>query len=230
MAIRNKIFYCCAWGAVVMSGIAGANALAQESSLLRRELPTNNRLPIYLKDIGPLYIEPVPRKEIQLHDIISIRVDEKARMVAEGEVERRKTASYNAALLDWLRLVGLSTVKPAPQSDGDPRVRGELTQLYRAEGEQETRELLTFNIAATVVDIRGNGTLVLEARRRVRNNNEVWEYSLTGICSKDVVGPGNIVLSRDIAQLSIDKRERGHVRDSYRRGWVMRLMDMFNPF
>lgn len=213
-----------------MAGIAGSEVDAQESSLYRRDLPANNRTPIFLESGSWTYTPLIPRREIQLHDIISIRVDEQSRMISEGEVQRRKNASYNAVLLDWLRLVGLDTIKPAPQTDGDPRVQGQLDQLNRAEGEMESRESLTFNVAAEVVDIRRNGTLVLEARRRVRNNNEVWEYSLTGICSKDVVGPGNIVLSRDIAQLDIDKDERGHVRDGYKRGWFTRMLDLFHPF
>jgi len=214
----------------LLIGLHPFSATAQDSSLLRKDLPTRRQQPITLDSISWTVTPPTPRKEIQLHDIISIRVDVASKTSSDGEVERRKTTSYNAALLDWIRFDRLSSVKPAAQADGDPTIQGEFQQLYRADGEIENSESMTFNIAAEIVDIRRNGTLVLEARRRVRSNNEVWEYSLTGLCSKSVVGPGSIVLSRDIAQLEIHKRERGHVRDGYRRGWLQRFLDLTNPF
>ena len=208
----------------------GAVALyGQESGPYPRGTMTEKLQGTTLDQSSWIYTPLLPPRELRVHDIISIRVQEGATMIAEGEVQRRKNASYNAVLLDWLRLDGLSA-KPAPQADGDPRARGQVDQLYRADNEVETRESLTFNIAAQVVDIRPNGNLVLEAHRFVRNNNEIWEYSLTGICRKEDIGPGNVLLSRDIADLLIDKNERGHVRDGYRRGWLVRLLDTFNPF
>ena len=132
-------------------------------------------------------------------------------------------------LLDWLKLDGLNILK-APQANGDPRVNGQLDQTYRTQGDTLTRESLTFNIAAEIVDIRPNGTLVLKAHREVKNNEEVWNYSLTGICRKEDIGPNNVILSRDIAQMQLHKRERGSTRDSYKRGWLIRWMDRLAPF
>ena len=42
--------------------------------------------------------------------------------------------------------------------------------------------------------------------------------------------PTNTVLSENVAELSIHKREAGHVRDGYRRGWFTRWLDMLQPF
>jgi flagellar L-ring protein precursor FlgH len=174
---------------------------------------------------------PVPEPEpIELHDIVTIRVQELARAASEGEVDRRKTALYNAVLLDWVKVLGFDLLKPQQQADGDQQIQGQLTQTYRAEGEIDTEEFLEFNIAAEVADIRPNGTVVLEAHRTINVNNESWEYSLSGVCRASDIGEGNILLSRDIADLRIDKRERGHVRDSYRRGFVTKFLDILAPF
>ena len=176
------------------------------------------------------FTAPLPPKELRVHDIISIRVDELARMQSDGEMERRKNSLFDAVLRDWVRFDGFPSVKPAPQTNGDPRIQGQLNQLYRAESEMQTRESLAFNIAAEIVDIRRNGLLVMEAHKRVRVNREVWEYSLSGICRKEDIGPDNVVLSRNILHLDIDKQERGHVRDGYRRGWFQRWFDHLQPF
>ena len=67
---------------------------------------------------------------------------------------------------------------------------------------------MTFRIAAEVVDIRPNGNLVIEARREIRNNEEVWMQSLTGVVRRQSIGPDRTVRSDEVAELRIDKREK----------------------
>ncbi len=171
-----------------------------------------------------------PPKEVRVHDIITIRVDMAVRMNSDAEWQRRKNARYDALLNDWVILKGIRAVKPAPQSDGDQRIQGNLNIQDRAQGELETTESLKFDIAASVASVLPNGNLVLEAHRTVRNNHEYWLHSLSGVCRREDVGPGNIVLSKDLANLQIEKREMGQVRDSYKRGWLTRLIDEYTPF
>lgn len=214
--------------ALLVCGAAGARG--QNSSRIRGLYNGAPQRPLTLGDYSWTRPQPVPPREIRQHDIISIRVDELARMQSEGEVERRKNASYDATLLDWLTLNGFRQAIPDPQDSGNQRIRGTLNQLYRAENDLETTERLTFNIAARVVDIRPNGNIVLEAHKEVRNNNEIWRAALTGVCRQQDIGPDNVILSRNVVDLQIHKYEMGHVRDSYRRGWITRFVDRFNPF
>jgi len=171
-----------------------------------------------------------PPKEVRVQDIVTIRVDVAVRMTSDAEWQRRKNAKYDAILNDWIRLVGLRAVKPAPQSDGDQRIQGNLNIQDRSQGELETTESLKFEIAATVAAVLPNGNVVLEAHRTVRNNENFWLHSLSGVCRREDIGPGNVVLSKDLANLQIEKRELGQVRDSYKRGWLSRWWDEFSPF
>ena len=208
----------------------GVRVRAQNSSLAAQMLQTGQRAPLQLANGSWTYIPKAVPRVLAIHDRVTVRVDELARMQSEGEVERRKNAQYDAILQDWVRLIGLKAVKPAVQRDGDPRIRGQLQQLFRAEAEVETRESVALNIACTVADIRPNGDLVLEGHKQIRINDDFWEISLTGICRREDVGPDNVLLSRNIVNMKLDKRERGHVRDGYRRGWFGRWMDEFQPF
>jgi flagellar L-ring protein precursor FlgH len=81
-----------------------------------------------------------------------------------------------------------------------------------------------------VVDIRPIGHLVLEAHQSIRNNDEYWERSLSGIIRPEDILPNNTVLSEDVSELQITKRERGQVRDGYRRGWLYYLLDRYGAF
>jgi flagellar L-ring protein precursor FlgH len=171
-----------------------------------------------------------PPKEVRVHDIITIRVDLGARVSSDVQFQRRRTAQYNAILNNWLILEGLHALKPDPQPDGDQQVQGNLNHLDRVTGDLETTEAMKFELASEVTAILPNGNLVLEAHRTIRNNEELWMHSLTGICRREDIGPGNLLLSKDILHLNVEKREMGHIRDSYKRGWFWRWFDTLNPF
>jgi flagellar L-ring protein precursor FlgH len=170
-----------------------------------------------------------PPKTIRLHDKITVIVDEKSQVTSEAEVDRRKRSSIDARLQDWIKFDNWS-LKPAPMVDGEPRIRASLNNQLRSEMDLETRDGMRFRLTAEVVDIRPNGDLVLEAHRIIKNNSEVWEQSLSGIVRREDVLPNNTVLSEKIAELSICKREQGHVREAYRRGWFQRFIDKVKPF
>jgi flagellar L-ring protein FlgH len=171
-----------------------------------------------------------PAKEVRINDIITIRVDTGARLSESAQMQRRRTSTYDARLNDWIVLEGLRAIKPAPQSDGDQRIQGNLNQLNRVTGQLDTAESLKFEIASTVQSVLPNGNIVLEAHRVIRSNNEQWMHSLSGVCRREDIGPNNVVLSKDIANLQIEKRELGQIRDSYKRGWLTRWWDQFGPF
>lgn len=211
-------------GLAAWAGPSGANA--QSSSMLG---DPQARGALRLSDVSFSYVAPEPPKELRLHDLITVLVDESAQVISEGEIDRRKKAEGKFSLDQWIVLDGLG-IRPDPQSHGPPRVDGKMENKYRAEGELETRESMRFRIACEIVDIRPNGTLVLEGRRSLMANSEQWEMSLTGIVRPEDILPNNTVLSEDVAALRIFKRESGHVRDGYRRGWFLQILDRYQPF
>ncbi len=166
---------------------------------------------------------------LKIHDIVFIRVDELAQSTAQGNTSSRKNALYDARLQDWVSLEGLN-LKPAAQNDGDPRIQGQENEVYRADSTMRTRESLTFNIAAEVADIRPNGTIVLSAQKTLTNNDNVFEFSLSGICRAADITPDNTVMSRQIYDLKVGKVDRGHVRDGYSRGWLTKFIARIKPF
>ena len=127
-------------------------------------------------------------------------------------------------------MVGLDTIKPAPQSDGDPRIQTNETEVYRGDSTIRTSESFTRNIAAEIVDIKPNGHIVLDATKDITENDNSWRYSLTGTCRSQDIGPDNVVLSRNLIHSKIDKQDLGHVRDGYSRGWLTKFLARVKPF
>jgi len=187
------------------------------------------RRPLTLADCSWTFDPPPEPKQIKLHDQITVIVNEKWVVTSEGEMDRRKKTSANATVKDWVLLKKFSLI-PDPQSAGDPKISTALENKYQAKSDLEERSSMTFKIACEVADKRPNGLLVIEGRRKVGNNHDSWEQCLTGVVRPEDVLPNNTVLSENVAELRIFKRESGHVRDGYRRGWLLEWLDKYQLF
>ena len=207
----------------------GQSAPANVGELPPPSQPSAQRPPL-LTEASWYYRPPISPRTFRHNDIVTIRVDEIARMQAEGNSESRRNTLYDALLKDWIRFVGLDTIKPNRQADGDQRIQGSTNQLYRADASLESRQSFTFNIAARVVDVRPSGELVLEARKVFEFDDNVWEYEVTGACRPIDITADNVVLSKDLLDLQVKKMERGRLRDGYKRGWFSRFVDTVSPF
>ena len=184
---------------------------------------------VTLNDASWTYQPAPPLRVFQKQDVVTIRVDEITRVMAEGNIDNRKRTLFDAVVNDWVQMINFRFI-PLPMVEGEPGVAFQSQSNYRADASVESRESMTFNIAATVVDIRPNGNLVLEARKHIRINDNLWETSLTGICRGIDIGPDNVVLSKDLIDLEIRKEDQGQLRDGVSRGWFQRWVDRFGPF
>jgi flagellar L-ring protein FlgH len=206
--------------------VMAADAAAQSGSLYAR---VARQRPWSAKELSFIYQEHEPPKEYRLHDIVVVLVDENTRVLSEGEINRKKKADGSMTLSDWIGIDGWA-IRPDPQTPGDPTISGKMENKYKAEGELETRESLKLTIACTVVDIRPNGLLILEGHSSIRVNSEQWIVSLGGMVRAEDILPNNTVLSEKVADMRLDKREAGNVRDGYRRGWFQKWIDRYQPF
>lgn len=215
------------WASLVVA--AAVVCTAQSAHAQRLNLYQNAGQPLMLENNSWLYVQMPAAREIQINDLITIIVDQKQQTQSDGAINRVTQSNIDARLRDWLELDGFG-IQLAPQTSGDPRARGSLDSQVRTTAGLENSARMSFRITATVVDIRPNGNLVLEAHTSERDNNEVSEKSLTGIVRREDVLPNNTVMSEKIAELSIHKRETGQIYDAYRRGWALKFYDAIKPF
>jgi flagellar L-ring protein FlgH len=219
--------------ATICLAVATSQVLGQDASLLQApQAAAPGQPPLTLENSSYIY-QKIPAEaelhELRVNDIITVLVDYRSTMASDGNAENRKTASLNAALKDWLHFDG-KNLFPDPQSQGDPKIDGELTSQYRTDGQLQFKDSLTFRIAATVVDIQPNGNLVIEGHRNITIDDEVWRQSLTGVVRRQSIGPDRTVRSDEIADLRVDKKSMGFVRDSTARGWFAEWYDKWKPF
>jgi flagellar L-ring protein precursor FlgH len=224
--------------AVVAIGLStplawNSSARAQDASLLLAPAATTQQKgTLNLANSSFMYRKLPPeseQRELQINDIVTVLVDYKSSMLSEGDANAKRTTSLNAVLSDWLKFDG-KNLTPAALSHGDPHINGQLDSQFKTQSDMTLKDSLTFRIAAAVVDIRPNGNLVVEARREIQINDEVWMQSLTGVVRRQSIGADRTVRSDEVAELRIEKKEKGFVRDSYNRGWFTKWYDYWKPF
>lgn len=208
-------------------------ACGQDASLLLAP-PAGPNLPasLNLANSSFMYRRLPPeaeQRELQINDIVTVLVDYKSTMLSEGDVKSKKQNYFVGALTDWLRFDG-KNLMPAPMNNGDLRLAGRLDSQFKSESDMSARDALTFRIAASVVDIRPNGNLVLEARSEVQHDDEVWEQSLTGVVRRQSIGPDRTVRSDDVAERRIRIRKKGFIHDGMERGWFTQWYAYWKPF
>jgi flagellar L-ring protein precursor FlgH len=201
---------------------------AQRSNLYQAQAP-GGPSPMTLESRSWLYVQMPPVRELQINDLVTIVVDEKQQSQSEGLVNRIQQSNIDIRLRNWIMLDHFG-IKAAPQTHGNPRARGSVDSQLRTNAELDVNSRMRFNITATIVDIRPNGNLVIEAHKVQTDNDETYEASLTGVVRREDVLPNNTIFSEKVAELSIHKRETGHIRDAYKRGWMLRIYDDFKPF
>jgi flagellar L-ring protein FlgH len=185
--------------------------------------------PLSLADASWTYQSPAEAKIAQINDIVRVQVSIKSTMASLGKIDRKKQGYGGLKLASWIKFYDWNLGEDK-QNYGTPEVRGNIDNKIQAQGDLQTNDKLTFTISCRIVDKRPNGNCILEGNWSVRDNEENWEYSLSGEIRPADIKPDNSVISDTIADLKVMKREAGHVRDSYRRGWALEWLDKWQPF
>ncbi len=181
-----------------------------------------------IREYSRIHIDPVPRKEVKRHDIVTIIVDEKSEVIMNQKFNRQKNAGLKADLKSFVRLGENGNLVNA--AGNNPKIDGQLSGNLNASGLVTDQEGIKYRIAAKVADVKENGTILLEARKVIQTQDDVSEYTLTGEVRSIDINPDNTASSENIANLEIVKKQQGRVYNSTKRNWGVRLLDLISPF
>ncbi|CAN5599111.1 N/A [soil metagenome] len=173
--------------------------------------------------------EPEPRT-LRKHDLITIIVREESESKSEGTTDLKKQADLDAKIDSFITfsLANFALKNNVGQTVPELKMSGD--RNFKGEATVDRSDSLTARITAEVVDVKPNGTLVVQARKRIKTDEEVQQFVLTGICRAEDVSADNTLLSTQMYDLELNKSHKGAVRDTTKRGWVPKLLDAINPF
>lgn len=190
--------------------------------------PDSARNPLVLR-VSPIAVAaPEPRK-IEVNDLITIIVRQSKSALSDSSLESEKEWEIKSELAKFLRLNPNNHLIPQTFEEGTPGIDFNFENSYEGAGRADRRDEFTTRISATVIDVKPNGNLVLEAKNRIKMDEEEQTVTLTGTCRTVDISAQNTVLSTQLADLEIVSENTGAVRDASRRGWLMRLFDLARP-
>lgn len=210
------------------AGIAHAPA-QPVSTTVRSQVEAPPPNPVLLNHSLIAVEAPKPRL-VQVHDLVTIIVREDKRAMSDANLENEKRWRINSELSKWFRLDSRDRLVPQTFPRGTPGIGFDFNNRYEGEGRTTRADSLITRITAEVVDVKPNGTLVLEARKTIEVDEDTQILTLTGICRREDVDASNTILSTQLADAHITARHLGPARDAARRGWLMRGLDLLRPF
>ncbi len=211
------------------SGPTDTATLLQRSggSLLKATLsapPDAGQAP--LRDLSFFGVpEPEPRT-LKKHDLITIIVREESTFSSKGTADLKREADIEAKVEEFIKLkLGNFAIQGGAQGPTPPGVKITGNRTLKGEATVDREDTLTARITGEVLDVKPNGTLVVQARKQIKTDDEVQQFVLTGICRAEDVNADNTLLSTQLFDLQLQKNHSGAVRDTTKRGIIGKLLD-----
>ena len=175
-------------------------------------------------------IRPPDPREYRVHDLISIVIDEQSKSTSNQKLETDKEANaklqLNGIIDPWELLE--TRIRQGALSGVD-LLNAKNKRDFTGEGDYERTDRFTARITAEVIDIKPNGTIVLEAKKRIVRDAEETELVLSGVARPEDVTLQNTVLSSQLANLRLEQHNTGDVPTAATKGLLTNILDtIFN--
>ncbi len=239
MRTSTRIGSCGTWqraGLVVAASLACAPGVATAQVMLSNPAPTRPVAPgpadpaAGLRPVSLLLVEPPKPREFAIHDKVTIVIAESSRQASSQTLDTKKDQSFKAALNkfpDLRKLVEAELTNGASSPIASVDVGA--NNKFKGEGKYDRTDQFTDRLTATIIDVKPNGVLVIEAKRTIQKDEEKQTIVLCGECRREDVSPQNTVLSSQLAELTLISRNEGQVKESATKGLIPRLFEaLFN--
>ena len=218
------------------AGFLTAGADAQ--SLYQRQSPVptdefgNPRPDRTLVGVSMMVIEPPEPRTFEKHDLVTIIVNESSSQSREHTLETEKEydiAAQLAQLPNFRALLQDHTIQSGQDGTIDLVDFSGDTE-FSGEGAYERSDRIAARITAEIIDIKPNGVLVVEARTRIKTDEEDQLFVLSGTLRQEDITESNTVQSSQVFDLNISVTNSGEVRKSAKKGWISRTLDTIFDF
>jgi flagellar L-ring protein precursor FlgH len=149
--------------------------------------------------------------DYEMGDIITVVIEEDASAIQSANSDTSQGSDYNAeggGLLDFIPFLDFS------YSDSES-----------ADGQTQRSGTLEADITTQVVELRENGNLKIQGRKRVKINGEIQTIILEGVIRPQDINFDNEVSSKRVSNANIEYEGEGVVGDKQDPGLLTRLFN-----
>jgi flagellar L-ring protein precursor FlgH len=184
--------------------------------------------------VSLIAVQPPQPRKYKKNDILTIIVRQDSQSTTNGSGKAKKSQDFDFGIEQFLQLALSSSGIPSIGNVGDssklPEIKFKYANDRQADASQARQDSLSLRISGTVVDVKPNGTMVVEATAHITVDKEEQLFRLSGVCRVEDLTVDNTILSTQLADLTISKQTRGEVRDGTKRGWLNQFIDKVSPF
>jgi flagellar basal body L-ring protein FlgH len=202
-------------------------------SLLRAETNDQSQLHSLTTSSASFYNVPEPKpKLLRKHDLVSIVINESTQVITNDVTDLNRQNNIDALLDSYVTLGnaggGLSVIEHTPTTPLELKASSQ--RQFQGNGNIQRQDSYVGRITAEVVDVKPNGTLILQATEDIKTDEEEQRVTLLGTCRVEDITQANTIESNQLYDLSLNKQHKGAVKDTNTRGLVMRFLDWLKPF
>jgi flagellar L-ring protein precursor FlgH len=221
-------------GCVAVFGVS--SAAGQTSSLYVPAVAGGAGGEVLLSSRGASFASvsiPEPR-QFGINDLLTIIIRESVESDSKANMDTEKKVDMQGEIAEFpdlqLRDLLQFRVKPGDTEGDRPTVDLSYNGKFEGDGDYKRKDTFTARITARVIDIKPNGTMVVEARKFVKSDDESLNIVLTGTCRREDVTSDNTVLSTQMYDLNLVKEHEGELRRATQKGWLTGLFEWLVPF
>lgn len=176
------------------------------------------------------YVRPPEPRTYMAHDLITIIVDETSKQEASQSLDTKKEASADMTVKSIVDPWELLELRLRQGALTDQSLIGtDFNQEFKGEGDYERSDRFSAKITAEIIEVKPNGTLVLQATKLIQKDEEIQTLVLSGVVRQEDVTDRNTILSSQMANLSLTVKNEGDVRSAAEKGLLTRVLEaVFN--
>ncbi|MFG0273998.1 MAG: flagellar basal body L-ring protein FlgH [Phycisphaerales bacterium] len=220
----------CSIALVALTGApCAAQSLFRSAGGAPAQLPDDPATPLY--GMSLYAVEPPQPREFSANDLVTIVVAESTEMKREQDSDFSKDYRNEFDLIEWpaLRQFLFHLRGPATADTFGANPLASNTNDFEGEAEYERKDDISTRVTARVLEVKPNGTLLLEAKTTLQTDDEIQTITLSGYCRGEDVTDINTVRSSQMFNLVFNVQHEGEMRKANKKGWIPRVLEtIFN--
>lgn len=182
-----------------------------------------------LEQVSLIRVEPPEPRSFEANDLITIIVSERAKAKRKQTLDTKKDFTLDGSATAIPDIVKLLQLRYENYDNLPVTVGLEGGNDFQGEGEYERDDQLTTRVTGRVVEVKPNGTLLIESRTVIRTDKEEQLIVISGICRPDDVTLTNTVQSNQMFDLTVDIQNTGEIDKTAQKGLIPRVFEtLFN--